>query len=206
MSRSVAILLALCGVAVAVIAFRNVHAWQAAEVTLDQSEGFADFKLPVAHRACDSRAGCVLDVTGTYHKEPIALRIVFAPGMRQIRFDNLKANGGISAKANGVVLQLRGKPGENFVRMLASAYRIPIVSISLPDTVPLTAVALEGDPQHIASVALKIKVFHRDDDPDGPYYFELYIDPDLPNGVVALNEKDMDYRKPILRSLGAVLK
>ena len=175
-------------------------------MTLDQSDGFADFKLPVTHRACNSRGGCVVDVSGTYDKQPIALRIAFAPDMRGNRFDDLKANGGFSAKANGVVLQLWGKPGENFVRMLASVYQVPILSVSVPETIPLTAVPLEGNPQNIAAAPLKFKVFHRDDDPDRPYYFELYIDPDLSRGVVGFNEKDIGYRKPILRSFGAVLK
>lgn len=206
MFRTIAAFLTVAGVIVAIFGFHDMRPRPATEVALDESEGFSDLKLPIAQHNCDSRGGCVLDVKGTYQKEPIALQMVFAPDMRENRFEDLKANGGLSAKKNGIALQLQGKPGENFVRMLASVYRVPIASVSLPQTIPLTAVPLEGNPQDIAATAIRFKVFHGDADPDTLGYFELYIDPDLLHGLVSLNEKDTEYRKPILRSLGATLQ
>lgn len=203
MYRTLAALLIPVAVSVAILFLLRAREPRVREVIIDQSEGFADLVFPVAKQRCGSRGDCVVDVAAIYDNQPIGFRLVFASNMKENRFENLNGTGGLFAKTNGIELQLNGQPGQNFVRFLSSAYGIPSESISLPASVSFTAVPLEGDPQQIAGAPLKFKVFHRDDEPEGADYFELHIDPDLPHGIIHFNEKDPDYRKPILRSLGA---
>jgi hypothetical protein len=49
-----------------------------------------------------------------------------------------------------------------------------------------------------------LKTFGKDGEPlDEDAYYESFFNVDLSNGVVCWNEKDPDYRQPLLRALSA---
>ena len=49
---------------------------------------------------------------------------------------------------------------------------------------------------------IKIKIFGRDADPvDEDAYYESFFNLDLKNRLVFWNEKDQDYRKPLIQGL-----
>ena len=190
--------------AVALIVYwHKRHSAPVKPVQFDSSEGFADLVLPVRGQNCDARGGCTIDVEGEYKGSQVGIRITFAPDMEENKFEDLTGEGKLFAQADGIILEPKGERGQNFVRLLSTVYNTPITSVSLPLTIRLTALPLEGNPRNIGSAPLKFKTFHHDDEPDASDYFELFIDPDLKNGIVRFNEKDTDYRKPILRAFGA---
>lgn len=52
------------------------------------------------------------------------------------------------------------------------------------------------------SEEIKIKIFGKDQDSDlDENYHESFFNLDLPNGFVFWNEKDLDYREPLIRGL-----
>lgn len=54
----------------------------------------------------------------------------------------------------------------------------------------------------MVSEPIKIKLFGRDQDPDlDENYYESFFHLDLENGFVFWNEKDPDYREPLIRGL-----
>jgi hypothetical protein len=115
-----------------------------------------------------------------------------------------KPNAGeVKATPGGVVLTSQGEPTANFVRTYAALAHRSLSGLTVPSTLNLNAINLEGDPQSIPEEAGKIKVFHADDDSDGPYYFEAFINADVPKGYIELSEKDPEYRDGLLRSFGA---
>ncbi len=175
-------------------------------VVVDSSEGFADLILPIVNRHCDSMGGCTVTLLGIYEGREIGLRIIFAPDMKENKFDDLTGKGKLFAQQNGICFEPKGEAGKNFVNLLSSIYKTPIRALAPPEAVCVTALPLEGNPQNIRSSALKFKAFHHDDDPDAPDYFEVFVDPDLPNGILRLNEKDVDYRKGVLRAFGAMVE
>jgi hypothetical protein len=61
------------------------------------------------------------------------------------------------------------------------------------------AVSLEGDPADLRGGPLKLKLFFEGDDEDD--YAEIYLNVDMDRARVDLNEKDPEYREPLLRAL-----
>ena len=52
--------------------------------------------------------------------------------------------------------------------------------------------------------SVKLKIFGKDGEPfDEAAYYESFFNVDLPNRFVFWNEKDPEYRKPLLRALSA---
>jgi hypothetical protein len=101
-----------------------------------------------------------------------------------------KPNAGeVKATPGGVVLTSQGEPTANFVRTYAALAHRSLSGLTVPSTLNLNAINLEGDPQSIPEEAGKIKVFHADDDSDGPYYFEAFINADVPKGYIETQRK-----------------
>ncbi|EHU4841393.1 hypothetical protein KY951_004500 [Vibrio parahaemolyticus] len=65
-----------------------------------------------------------------------------------------------------------------------------------------TGIALHQDEIDMASDLVKIKLFGKDQDEDlEENYYESFLNLDLKNGFVFWNEKDQEYRKPLIRGL-----
>ncbi len=69
-----------------------------------------------------------------------------------------------------------------------------------------TAIALHQGEIDLERECVKIKLFGRDTDPDlDANYYESFFNADLPNRLVYWNEKDSDYREPLVRALSGAL-
>jgi hypothetical protein len=75
--------------------------------------------------------------------------------------------------------------------------------LSFAKSESFTAIALHQGDIDLEREGVRIKIFGRDSDPDLEWnYFESFFNVDLPNGLVFWNEKDPDYREPLLKALG----
>ena len=67
-----------------------------------------------------------------------------------------------------------------------------------------TAIALHQGELDFENDCVKLKLFGRDDEPfDEDAYYESFLNVDLANRMVYWNEKDPDYRQPLLAALMA---
>ena len=67
---------------------------------------------------------------------------------------------------------------------------------------PFTGIALHQDSIDILTEPVRIKLFGNDfEEHDPRLYFESFFNIDMPNGYVHWDEKDTDYRLPLLTSL-----
>ncbi|MBI5461354.1 MAG: hypothetical protein HY941_04120 [Gammaproteobacteria bacterium] len=67
-----------------------------------------------------------------------------------------------------------------------------------------TAIALHQQDTDLACHTVKLKLFGRDQEPfNEDDYYESFFNVDLANGFVWWNEKDPDYRSPLIRGLRA---
>jgi hypothetical protein len=65
-----------------------------------------------------------------------------------------------------------------------------------------TAIALHQEPIKVEDEKVNIKLFANDREEDVEEdYFESFFNVDLRNGFAFWNEKDLDYRKPLIRGL-----
>jgi hypothetical protein len=172
------------------------------QVIVDESDGYVDFRFPVLNSRISAEGEADLMVGGTLFGKPVELRIHIRPGILPNEFsDDTKS---VHSLSDGIKISLSGVTGLNFATTLAQLYKSNESSFRLPLELCLTAVALEGNPANIALEPVKFKLFHETgstDEEESPEYFEMYLNTNLPIGLVALNEKDTDFRSGVLNAL-----
>jgi hypothetical protein len=171
-------------------------------VTVDRQDSLIDITLPVISKSCDTQAGCVVETDGLYNGQPTGLTVIFAPGMRPSTFTDRVETTQVFPKNAGITLVAEGPRGTSLVHLLANSYGNPAHRVNLPVTIPMTAIAFEGNPADIQTQPLKFKIMHPSAK-DAPQYFELFINTDLAKNQVKLSEKETGYRPAILGAFGA---
>ena len=106
---------------------------------------------------------------------------------------------------HGVSFRSLGKISDDLITTLANLYGSDHGALQMISEETFTAIALQQADTDLDLHAVRMKLFGRDADPfvEDDYY-ESFFNVDLPNGFVSWNEKDPDYRKPLIRALGAV--
>jgi hypothetical protein len=104
-------------------------------------------------------------------------------------------------KPKGVTFKRIGIESDLLIQALANLYEMDPPA-RMRDQESFTALALHQGGLDINSEGVKIKLFGRDGDPfvENDYY-ESFFNVDLPEGFVYWNEKDNDYRAPLIRGL-----
>ncbi len=162
---------------------------------------FVDITLPVISKSCDNHGGCVVETDGLYQGQPTGITVIFAPGMRPSTFTDRVETTLVFPKSAGITLVAEGPRGSSLVHLLAASYGTSAHHVNLPVTIPMTAIAFEGNPANIQTQPLKFKVVHPSAK-DSPEYFELFLNTDLANKRVQLSEKETDYRPATLKAFG----
>jgi hypothetical protein len=95
-----------------------------------------------------------------------------------------------------------GIESDRLIMRIASLYELPHTGIEMVSKETFTAIALHHGEIDLRNEPVKIKIFGRDGEPfDETIYNESFFNIDLANGFVNWNEKDPDYRKPLIRAL-----
>jgi hypothetical protein len=93
-----------------------------------------------------------------------------------------------------------GSDTKNFLSVLATLYGAELKEFEIPNSVYAQVVGLACNPKEIAHKPCKMKFFFNPDG-DEELYSEVFINIDLEAKTLEFNEKDNDYRAPLLRSL-----
>jgi hypothetical protein len=108
---------------------------------------------------------------------------------------------------SGVVFRRTGPESDRLVAALASQYGQPKSGIQMISAESFTAIALHEGTLDMEQQPVKIKIFGRDSEPyDESAYYESFFNLDLKNGFVFWNEKDQEYRRPLIRALAGEQK
>jgi len=96
-----------------------------------------------------------------------------------------------------------GPESDELVSALAALYDQPAQRLRMVDAISFTGIALHQDSVDMETEPIKIKLFGRDSDEEieRDEYFESFFNLDLASGFVFWNEKDPDYRTPLIRGL-----
>ncbi len=100
----------------------------------------------------------------------------------------------------GVKFFRAGSESDRFLGVLANLYGFCDVSLEMVAEESFTGIALHQGEIDMASEPIKIKIFGKDENLEDNYY-ESFFNLDLTNGFVYWNEKDQDYREPLIRGL-----
>jgi hypothetical protein len=108
----------------------------------------------------------------------------------------------LTVRGGGLTLRRVGAASDSFVQLLAKHYGIKKAPVRMRESVDLAAVVLEGNPENLPKEPVKIKIFFNADSEREEEYGEAFLNIDLPRRLVQFNEKDPDYRAPIISALG----
>ncbi|HUE78090.1 MAG TPA: hypothetical protein VMN38_00470 [Sphingomicrobium sp.] len=100
-----------------------------------------------------------------------------------------------------IALHSIGNESDALLALWRSYFQLPGVS-TFVKRVDCLAVAIEGDPTNLHAAPLRTKLFFDDGSADDTQYAELFFNLDLVGGIASLNEKDPEYRAPLVRWLG----
>jgi hypothetical protein len=169
---------------------------------LDQysEEGFIDCVLRIINRS-ETPDHYRLRLQATYADQVVGMNVVIVKNI-QGGFDsemNLK-------KANvyqrGVVFYRTGPESDRLLGALAALYGQEKQVLRMTAEESFTAIALHQGALDMEREPVKVKIFGRDGEPfDQDAYYESYFNLDLKHGLVFWNEKDQEYRKPLIRAL-----
>jgi hypothetical protein len=117
-----------------------------------------------------------------------------------------------------VTLHSRGEQSDRLLSLMADYYEIPApkelnqnvlskilgrkhdATWKFSNSIECLAVGIESNPALIAKELIRMKLFF-DDGIENGHYAEVFFDVDMPEGFVALNEKDEDYRTELVHWL-----
>lgn len=169
---------------------------------LDQysEEGFVDCVLRIVARS-ESANSYRLRLRATYSGEVVGMDVEVAKNI-QSGFDadmNLKKE---HVYRQGVVFIRTGPESDRLINALATLYGEENTKRQMRFEETFTAIALLQGPLAMEQQPVKIKIFGRDSEPfDEQAYYESFFNLDLKEGFVFWNEKDPDYRKPLIKGL-----
>jgi len=103
----------------------------------------------------------------------------------------------------GVIFFIRsGTESDRLIAPIACLYGLPHNGAEMVRKESFTAISLHQGECDLWKQPLKIKLFGRDAEPfDESAYYESFFNIDLANGFVYWNEKDQEYRKPLICGL-----
>lgn len=102
----------------------------------------------------------------------------------------------------GVAFIRSGIESDKLVARIASLYGLSPARSEMVSKETFTAIALHQEEIDLRTDAVKIKLFGRDGEPFGEEdYYESFFNVNLANGFVNWNEKDQEYRRPLIHGL-----
>jgi len=106
---------------------------------------------------------------------------------------------------HGVSFRSLGQVSDDLIAALGEFYGRDVGALQMIQEETFTMIALQQDDTDLDLHAVKMKLFGRDSEPfvEDDYY-ESFFNVDLPGGFVSWNEKDPDYRTPLIKALGVV--
>jgi hypothetical protein len=169
---------------------------------LDQfsDEGFVDLVFRI--RDLKDDGDCYrFRMTACYDEQILAIDVRIVKGIGPGFNENMELVQN-NVYRDGVSFFRCGIESDRLIATIAKLYASNVHPLKMIERESYTAIALHQGQIDMESEAIKIKIFGRDSEDDSEDdYYETFFNLDLPNGFVFWNEKDQDYRDPLLRAL-----
>jgi len=170
------------------------------DLTQMSEDGFVDMVFVVRKATFDKEGFCTITAEAKHKGQLVAFALKVRPGMKPgIVNDTVDKT---AFYGEGVYLLRTGPESDKLLEVLSSLYKIENPAKKFRDATPVTTIALQGNPSNLNGEYIKLKIFHDDKDEHGEY-FELFLHINLLGGIIALNEKDQEYRPTVLKGLSA---
>jgi hypothetical protein len=165
---------------------------------LDQfcEEGFVDCVFDIINME-DKGEIYKFDLRASYSGDDLGINVEVLKGMES-GFDSEMSLIQDHVYYNGVKFIRSGSESDRLITVLATLYGADRVERRMVSVEVYTAIVLHQGEIDFSSEPIKIKLFGKDQDEN---YYESFFNLDLKNGLVFWNEKDEEYRDPLIRGL-----
>lgn len=171
---------------------------------LDQfcEDGFVDLTFEILD-LIEDETHYRFNIAASFEDQVVGMGVVLQKGMKSgfdANMDLIQDH----VYRSGVRFFSAGERSDHLVAAIGQLYDLNETPIRMVEEERFTAIALHQGDIDLASDPVKLKIFGRDDEPiNEDAYYESFFNVDLPNRLIFWNEKDQDYRAPLLRGLSA---
>lgn len=163
---------------------------------LGEDEDFIDISLSISKYETLKNGTKRFTVKNTLNGQKISFNLELLPDWDAKPIENMDAH----FYWGSATITSTGLESDAFIRQVARFYNIQDPVEKFRDSIPAQVVGLANDPADIESSPIKMKFFINPD-ADEDLYSEIFINIDLSTNTLEFNEKDPDYRLPLVRSL-----
>lgn len=165
-------------------------------VKVTQEDGFVDleFKVRRVEQLQDGARSVV--VHGDLDGKPVGFAVEFRRNWKRRQIEGTAD----SVYWGSARFVSTGGDTDRFVEALARMYGMAAGHRLAKLSVDAEVVGLKNDPADMASAPTRMKFFFQGDGSDAQYS-EVFIHTDLVQGILHFNEKDLEYRAPLVKNL-----
>ncbi len=163
-------------------------------------EGFVDCVLRIVDLV-ETDTHYRFRMVGSYNGELVGVRVAVVKGI-EAGFDEKMNLNQKHVYKKGVIFFRSGPESDRLISAISELYGNPKKNLRMVDEESFTAIALHQGKIAISEEPIKIKLFGRDSPPSSDdQYYESFFNLDLKNRLVFWNEKDQEYRTPLVHGL-----
>ncbi|MFT5031071.1 MAG: hypothetical protein ACI9VS_003533 [Candidatus Binatia bacterium] len=169
---------------------------------LDQfsEEGFVDLTFEMVDLVADEDY-YRFHLAASFDDQVVGMGVVVQKGIKAGFDSNMDLNKE-HVYHRGVRFFRAGEQSDRLVCAITRLYGADLPAARMVDEEAFTAIALHQDAIDLTSERVKLKIFGNDGEPfNEEAYYESFFNIDLSHRLVFWNEKDQDYRAPLLRGL-----
>lgn len=162
--------------------------------------GFVDLTFRISNLA-DDGTHYRFHLAASHDDQELGLDVVLTKGIKAGFDDNM----GLvkdHVYRQGVRFLRSGSESDRLVSTIGMLYEADPLPETMVSEESFTVIALHQGDLDFKSECVKLKLFGKDGEPfDENAYYESFFNVDLASRMVYWNEKDPDYRQPLLRAL-----
>jgi hypothetical protein len=170
---------------------------QLIDITSKSEEGFCDIILNIVDKQIDNDFW-IITAKGQYKGTIVGIKIKVKNGLKPGI-----VNGEIDKTAftkDAVEISSIGNESDSFIKVLSNLYGFKTNKKFTSKPLIFTCISLSSTEGFLDKGYFKFKLFFDDTDEKG-LYSEIYLNPNFPEGLIELPEKDPGYRKNIINAM-----
>ncbi len=165
-------------------------------------EGFVDLTLQI-QKLADNQTHYRFHLAASHDNSELGIDVILAKGIKS-GFDGNMDLMKDHVYRQGVRFIRSGIESDRLVSAIGTFYDADPVPEKMVPEESFTVIALHQGDLDFENECVKLKLFGKDGEPfDEDAYYESFFNVDFVNRMVYWNEKDADYRQPLLRALAA---
>lgn len=161
---------------------------------IDKASGFVDLALTIVEKS-QTDSTYLYIAQGLYKSDTVGVEISLKKNLKAGIVNGEMKNAFVN---NGITIKSIGTKSDKLLKSMTELYGVDSIGNQMRnDLIVLTCANLNQQDIDYSSGKYKFKVFMESEDD----YAELFVDFDFSNNLILLNEKDLEYRKGVLKYL-----